>query len=163
MSRSVSVMRLPRTRGRRSGPPRGRSIGEPRAQWQTPPSLTTGGLPAVYSPHQRREGRSVQQGQGPSISPDVVTSAVWDAVKGLAGVRDLYRNPLQSLGERVHLERHGPVRLDDGEDGQLLEIHLVVEAGSDLAAVGEAVARAGATYLTRTTGNPITRVEVCVD
>ena len=105
----------------------------------------------------------MQQGQGPSISADVVTSAVWDAVKGLAGVRDLYRNPLQSLGERVHLERHGPVRLDDGEDGPLLEIHLVVEAGSDLAAVGEAVARAGATYLTRTTGNPITRVEVYVD
>ncbi|MGE5229119.1 MAG: hypothetical protein ACM3MJ_05290 [Deltaproteobacteria bacterium] len=105
----------------------------------------------------------MEQGQGPSISADVVTSAVWDAVKGLAGVRDLYRNPLQSLGERVHLERHGPVRLDEGEDGPLLEIHLVVDAGSDLAAVGEAVARAGATYLTRTTGNPITRVEVYVD
>lgn len=103
------------------------------------------------------------QGQGPSISPDVVTSAVWDAVKELAGVRDLYRNPLQSLGERVHLERHGPVRLDVGEDGQFLEIHLVVEGGSDLAAVGEAVARAAATYLTRTTGNPITCVEVHVD
>ena len=44
--------------------------------------------------HQRREGRSVQQGQGPSISPDVVTSAVWDAVRELPGVCDLYRNPL---------------------------------------------------------------------
>jgi hypothetical protein len=45
----------------------------------------------------------------------------------------------------------------------VLEIHLVAEAGSDLVAVGEAVARAGATYLTRTTGNPITRVEVHID
>ena len=105
----------------------------------------------------------MQQGQGPSISPDVVTSAVWDAVKELPGVCDLYRNPLQSLGEKVHLERHGPVRLDGDDEGQVLEIHLIAEAGSDLAAVGEAVARAGAMYLTRTTGNPITRVEVHID
>jgi uncharacterized alkaline shock family protein YloU len=105
----------------------------------------------------------VQQGQGPSISPDVVTSAVWDAVKELPGVCDLYRNPLQSLGEKVHLERHGPVRLENGEEGQVLDIYLIAEAGSDLAAVGEAVARAGAMYLTRTTGNPIARVEVHID
>lgn len=105
----------------------------------------------------------MQQGQGPSISPDVVTSAVWDAVKGLPGVLDLYRNPLQTLGEKVHLERHGPVRLDGDEEGPVLEIHLVAAAGSDLVAVGEAVARAGATYLTRTTGNPVARVEVYID
>jgi hypothetical protein len=105
----------------------------------------------------------VHQGQGPSISPDVVTSAVWDAVKELPGVCDLYRNPLQTLGERVHLERHGPVRLDNDEEGPLLEIHLVAHTGADLAALGEAAARAGATYLTRTTGNPITRVEVYID
>lgn len=103
------------------------------------------------------------QGQGPSISPDVVTSAVWDAVKELPGVCDLYRKPLQSLGERVRLERHGPVRLDGDDEGQSLEIHLVAEAGADLVAVGEAVARAGATYLTRTTGNPIASVEVYID
>ncbi|NLE21633.1 MAG: Asp23/Gls24 family envelope stress response protein [Actinobacteria bacterium] len=105
----------------------------------------------------------MQPGQGPSISPDVVTSAVWDAVKQLPGVQDLYRNPLQSLGEKVHLERHGPVRLDTDEDGQVLEIHLVAVAGSDLVAVGEAVAGAGASYLTRTTGNPVSRVEVYID
>ena len=109
----------------------------------------------------------MQQGQGPSISPDVVTSAVWDAVKELPGVADLYRTPIQSLGERVHLERHlerhGPVRLDGDEAGPVLEIHLVAEAGADLAAVGEAAARAGSTYLARTTGMPITRVEVHID
>ncbi len=105
----------------------------------------------------------MQQGQGPSISPDVVTSAVWDAVKELPGVCDLYRNPLQSLGEKVHLERRGPVRLDSGEDGPVLEIHLVAATGSDLVSVGEAVARAGATYLARATGHPITRVEVHID
>ena len=105
----------------------------------------------------------MQQGQGPSISPDVVQRAVWDAVKELPGVADLYRTPMQSLGERVHLERHGPVRLDTDDEGPLLEIHLVAEAGADLAAVGEAAARAGATYLTRTTGTSITRVEVHID
>jgi uncharacterized alkaline shock family protein YloU len=105
----------------------------------------------------------VQQGQRPGISPDVVTSAVWDAVKGLPGVADLYRTPMQSLGERVHLERHGPVRLDGDDEASVLEIHLIAETGADLAAVGEAVARAGSTYLTRTTGMPITRVEVHID
>jgi uncharacterized alkaline shock family protein YloU len=105
----------------------------------------------------------VHQGQGPSISPDVVTSAVWDAVKELPGVCDLHRNPLQTLGERVHLERHGPVRLDVDDEGPLLEIHLVAHTGVDLVAVGEAVARAGSTYLARATGNPITRVEVHIE
>ncbi len=105
----------------------------------------------------------MDQRQGPSISPDVVTSAVWDAVKKLPGVSDLYRNPLQTLGERVHLERHGPVRLYGDEDELLLEIHLVAHSGADLAAVGEAAARAAATYLTRTTGSPVTRVEVYID
>lgn len=103
------------------------------------------------------------QGQGPSISPDVVTSAVWDAVKEIPGVRDLHRNPLQSLGERVRLERYGPVRLETDDEGLVLEIHLVAEAGADLVAVGEQVAGAGSDYLTRTTGNPITRVEVYID
>jgi len=109
------------------------------------------------------EGRNVEQGEGPSISPDVVTSAVWDGVKEVPGVLDFYRTPLQSLGEKVRLERHGPVRLDDDEDGPLLEIHLVAEAGKDLVAVGEAAADAGATYLARTTGARITRVEVYID
>jgi hypothetical protein len=105
----------------------------------------------------------VRDRQGPSISPDVVTSAVRDAVKELPGVSDLYRNPLQTLGERVHMERRGPVRLDADDDGPVLEIHLVAVAGADLVAVGRAAARAGATYLTRTTGTPIGRVEVHVD
>ena len=105
----------------------------------------------------------MQQGQGPSISPDVVTSAVWDAVKELPGVCDLYRNPLQSLGEKVHLERHGPVRLETATRARCSRSTSSPRPASDLAAVGEAVARAGAMYLTRTTGNPITRVEVHID
>ncbi len=105
----------------------------------------------------------MQQGEGPSISPDVVTSAVWDAVKELPGVSDLYRTPIQTLGERVHLELHGPVRLDHDDEGPVLEIHIIARAGADLSAVGQTVARAGATYLARTTGTPLTRVEVHID
>jgi uncharacterized alkaline shock family protein YloU len=105
----------------------------------------------------------VQEPQGPSFSPEVVTGAVWDAVGELPGVHDLHRNPLQTLGERVGLERHGPVRLDSDDDGAILEVHLVVEAGADVVAVGRAAAAASAKYLTRTTGTPITRVEVHVD
>lgn len=98
-----------------------------------------------------------------SLSAEVVTSTVWDAIAHLPGVADLYRNPLQSLGERVHLERHGPVRLVEDAEGPLLEIHIVVRPGVSVGAVGEAVARAGADYLAQAAGTPIGRVEVYVD
>jgi len=105
----------------------------------------------------------VHEESGPSFSAEVITSTVWDAIRDIPGVADLHRNPLQSLGERVHMERRGPVRLDADDSGPVLEIHLVVDRGADIAAVGDAVARAGATYLGRTTGTPITHVEVYVD
>jgi uncharacterized alkaline shock family protein YloU len=98
-----------------------------------------------------------------SLSAEVVTSAVWDAIAKIPGVADLYRNPLQSLGERVHLERHRPVRLLDDADGPLLEIHLVVVSGASVSKVGEAVARAGAAYLAQAAGTSIGHVEVYVD
>ena len=100
---------------------------------------------------------------GPSFSAEVITSTVWDAIKGIPGVADLHRNPLQTLGERVHIERRGPVRLAEDEAGPVLEVHLIGDPGSDIPAVCEAVARAGATSLERTTGTPITHVEVHVD
>jgi uncharacterized alkaline shock family protein YloU len=98
-----------------------------------------------------------------SLSAEVVTSAVWDAIAQIPGVADLYRNPLQSLGERVHLERHGPVRLTDDADGPLLEVHIVLESGASVSGVGEAVARAGADYLAQAAGTAIGHVEVYVD
>lgn len=100
---------------------------------------------------------------GPSIAPEVVTSAVWDAVKSIPGVADLHRNTLQALGERVRLERHGPVRLGNDDDGPLLEIHITARHDADLVAVSTRVAEAGAACLTRTLGAPLTRVEVFVD
>ena len=98
-----------------------------------------------------------------SLSAEVVTSAVWDAIAQIPGVADLYRNPLQSLGERVHLERHGPVRLADDADGPLLEIHIALDPGASVSDVGEAVARAGADYLAKAAGTSIGHVEVYVD
>jgi len=105
----------------------------------------------------------VRERPGPSFSAEVITSTVWDAIKGIPGVADLYRNPLQSLGERVRLEPHGPVRLEEDGSGPVLEVHLVVRPGARIPAVCEAVAHAGATYLERTTGTPIRHVEVHVD
>jgi uncharacterized alkaline shock family protein YloU len=105
----------------------------------------------------------VRERPGPSFSAEVITSTVWDAIKDIPGVADLYRNPLQTLGERVRMERHGPVRLDDDDAGPVLEVHLVVNQGVDIPAVCQAVALAGATYLARTTGTPIKHVEVHVD
>jgi uncharacterized alkaline shock family protein YloU len=98
-----------------------------------------------------------------SLSAEVVTSTVWHAIAKIPGVADLYRNPLQSLGERVHLERHRPVRLADDADGPLLEIHIVLESGASVSGVGEAVARAGADYLAQAAGTSIGHVEVYVD
>jgi uncharacterized alkaline shock family protein YloU len=125
------------------------------------------GLPASS---RRRYTRAISDGRdgvreppGPSFSAEVITSTVWDVIKDIPGVADLYRNPLQTLGERVHMERHGPVRLGEDDGGPVLEVHLVVDPGACIPAVCEAVARAGTAYLARTTGTPITHVEVCVD
>ena len=63
----------------------------------------------------------------PELTPEVLSATVWDAVKAIPGVVDLYRNPLQSLSEKVGMERHGPVRLLD-QQPPVLEVHLVVEA-----------------------------------
>jgi uncharacterized alkaline shock family protein YloU len=105
----------------------------------------------------------VRERPEPSFSAEVITSTVWDAIKDIPGVADLYRNPLQTLGERVHMERHGPVRLGEDDAGPVLEMHLVVAPGNGIPALCEAVAQAGATYLERTTGTPIAHVEVYVD
>jgi uncharacterized alkaline shock family protein YloU len=105
----------------------------------------------------------VHQPPGPNLSSEVLTSTVWDAIRSIEGVADLHRSPLQSFGERVHMERHGPVFLAAGEAGLRLEIHIVALPDANLCAVGEAVAQAGATYLARTTGTPAPHVEVHID
>ncbi len=99
----------------------------------------------------------------PSFSPEVLTRSVWDAVKDIPGVHELYRNPLQTIGERVHIERYGPVRMEEDDEGCLLEIHLVATPDAHLPTLADAVGRASLTYLARMAGTPIERVKVCVD
>ena len=99
----------------------------------------------------------------PSFSPEVLTRSVWDAVKDIPGVCELYRNPLQSLGKRVHIERYGPVRLDEDDDGYLLEVHIVATPDAHLPTLADAVGRASLTYLARMAGTPIERVRVYID
>jgi len=43
-----------------------------------------------------------------------ITGGVWGAARGIPGAANLHGNPPRTLGERVRMERHGPVRL--GED-----------------------------------------------
>lgn len=101
--------------------------------------------------------------QGPSISPEVLTSSVWDAISGIPGVVDLHRSALQSIGERMGRERYGPVRLGHDGDDAVLEVHVVVDGLTDLTATAEAVARACVTRLAGAADTEVARVEVHID
>ena len=81
-----------------------------------------------------------------SYAPDVVTTYVWDAIKEIPGVADLHRSPLQALGEKVHLERLRPVRLEEHEGRHVLEVHLVVRPDAAIPALAEQV-RMAASHL----------------
>jgi len=126
------------------------------------PDIRGAGRRAILAGHIDREVTMTATPK-PSLSPEVLTQSVWDAVKDVPGVHDLYRKPLQILGERVHIDRYGPVRLEEDDDGYLLEVHLVATPDTHLPTLGDAVGRASLTYLARTTGTPIERVRVCID
>jgi len=100
----------------------------------------------------------------PSFTPEVIASSVWEAIKDVPGLSDLRRTPLQSLGELVHIERSQPVRLDQAaEDGPILELHIIVDAGAHIPTVARQVAAAGADYLAGMTGTDLAHVRVHVD
>ncbi len=98
-----------------------------------------------------------------SYAPDVVTSYVWDAIREIPGVADLHRNPLQALGEKVHLERKGPVRLEQRDGRHVLEVHLVVRPDAVIPSLAERVRAAVTTYLKTMTGIELDEVSVFVD
>ncbi len=98
-----------------------------------------------------------------SYAPDVVTTYVWDAIKEIPGVADLHRSPLQTLGEKVHLERLRPVRLEEHEGRHVLEVHLVVRLDAAIPALAEQVRLAASTYLKTMTGIELDEVSVFVD
>lgn len=98
-----------------------------------------------------------------TYSPEVVASYVWDAIKDLPGIADLYRNPLQAFGEKVHLERRGPVRLEQNEARRAVEIHLVIRPDARLATLVPDIQRHVVTYLEGMTGIHFDDVHVHVD
>ena len=98
----------------------------------------------------------------PELTPEVLSATVWDAIKGIPGVVDLYRNPLRSLGEKVGMERSGAVRLLD-QQPPLLEVHLVVAVGRPIPPVAEDVRRALIRSLSSLVGMREVTVHVVVD
>jgi uncharacterized alkaline shock family protein YloU len=101
--------------------------------------------------------------RGPTYAAEVIESSVWQAIKDVEGLAALHRGPLNTLGERAHIERLQPVRLDrDGEE-PVLDIHIVVAGGAHIPTVSRAVAVAGAAHLAAVTGTPVERVDVHVD
>jgi uncharacterized alkaline shock family protein YloU len=99
----------------------------------------------------------------PRIAPEVLTAAVWDAIKDVPGIVDLHRNPLQQLGEKVKLDWHGPVRLSDEDGETTLEVHIVAAAGRPLQPVAEAARHALQQYAERALAMPAVHVRVCID
>jgi uncharacterized alkaline shock family protein YloU len=98
----------------------------------------------------------------PELTPEVLSATVWDAIKEVPGVVDLYRNPLQSLGEKVGMERHGPVRLLD-QQPPVLEVHLVVATGRSIPPVAQAVRHALDRHLSSLVGMRAVSVRVVID
>lgn len=102
--------------------------------------------------------------ESPSITPDVLTTIVWDAIKSIPGVVELHRNPIQALTERVGAERRGPVRLVEQENAPpTLELHLVLAFGVRLPVVAEEVRHTLARFLPAAVGLTDVHVRVVVD
>ena len=98
-----------------------------------------------------------------SYSPEVVSTYVWDAIKGLPGLAELHRSTLQSLGERVHLERLGPVRLDEREGRRVLDLHVTITPDARLPELVPQIRSSVRSYLHSMTGIDLDEIEVHVD
>jgi len=98
-----------------------------------------------------------------SYSPEVISTYVWDSIKGLPGLADLHRSTLQSLGERVHLERLGPVRLEERDGRRVLDLHVVITPTARLPELVPQIRGAVRSYLHSMTGIDLDEIEVHVD
>lgn len=96
-------------------------------------------------------------------SPEVVTSYVWDAIKSLPGVADLRRTPLQTLGERVHMERGGPARLSTDDGRSTLDVHIAITPDAAMATLVPRMRAEIAAYLGRMTGIRLDAINIHVD
>jgi uncharacterized alkaline shock family protein YloU len=98
-----------------------------------------------------------------SYSPEVISSYVWDAIKALDGLADLHRSSLQSLSDKVRLERHGPVRLEQADGRTTLDIHIVVAGDANIPALVAAMRESIVDYLGRMTSLHLDAVTIHVD
>lgn len=99
----------------------------------------------------------------PSITQEVLTTLVWDAIKSIPGVVELHRSPIQALTEKVGAERRGPVRLLEQTTPPTLEVHLVLATGTHIPTAAEEVRGTLARYLPAAAGMAEVRVHVMVD
>jgi uncharacterized alkaline shock family protein YloU len=86
------------------------------------------------------------------ISRDVLTRYAADAAQEVEGVRRLVPD---------RLRRHGGVRVS-GEDDVAIEVHVGVEAGVSVPAIGRSLQTRIADYLERMTGTQPATVDVVV-
>ena len=93
------------------------------------------------------EGHSV-------ISPEILASYAADAALEVAGVRGLVESALH---------RTRGVKVDDGDGGIAVELHLSVDWGANVPELGAAVQRRVGDYLVRMADVRPERVDVVVD
>ena len=98
-----------------------------------------------------------------SYSPEVISTYVWDAIKELPGLAELHRSTLQSLGERVHLDRGGPVRLEERDGRRVLDLHVVITPAARLPELVPQIHGAVRSYLHSMTGIDLDEIDVHVD
>lgn len=88
------------------------------------------------------------------ISSEILASYAADAAREVAGVHGLVEGGLH---------RHKGVRIEEGDAGVAVELHLAVDWGSDVPRVGAAVQRRVADYLRQMADVVPARVDVVVD
>jgi uncharacterized alkaline shock family protein YloU len=89
-----------------------------------------------------------------TISPDVLASYAADAAREVDGVRGLVESALH---------RHKGVRIANDDGRVRVELHLAVEWGASIPAIGREVQRGVAAYLQRMASVEPDAVDVVVD
>jgi uncharacterized alkaline shock family protein YloU len=89
-----------------------------------------------------------------TISSDILSRYAADAAQEVDGVRGLVES---------HLPRHRGVRISDDEGRVVVEVHLAVEWGASIPAVGREVQQRIAEYLQRMADVRPASIDVVVD
>ena len=89
-----------------------------------------------------------------TISSDILARYAADAAQEVDGVRGLVES---------HLPRHRGVRISDDEGSVVVEVHLAVDWGASIPAVGRDVQRRIAEYLQRMADVRPASIDVVVD